>query len=53
MISFTTLLDVEAFQRRHRAVISIDTKKKENSGQFKNGGHAKNCLVTDLFLKHP
>lgn len=29
---------VEAFQGRHRPVISIDTKKKENLGQFKNGG---------------
>jgi hypothetical protein len=29
---------VEAFQRQHRPVISIDTKKKENLGQFKNGG---------------
>jgi hypothetical protein len=29
---------VEAFQQQHRPVISIDTKKKENLGQFKNGG---------------
>lgn len=29
---------VKAFQRQHRPVISIDTKKKENLGQFKNGG---------------
>ena len=29
---------VKAFQSQHRPVISIDTKKKENIGQFKNGG---------------
>ena len=29
---------VKAFQRQHRPAISIDTKKKENLGQFKNGG---------------
>jgi transposase len=29
---------VEAFQSKHRPVISIDTKKKENIGEFKNGG---------------
>jgi hypothetical protein len=29
---------VEAFQHQHRPVISIDTKKKENLGLFKNGG---------------
>lgn len=29
---------VEAFQARHRPVISIDTKKKENIGEFKNAG---------------
>lgn len=29
---------VKAFERQHRPVISIDTKKKENLGQFKNGG---------------
>lgn len=29
---------VEAFQKQHRPVISIDTKKKENLGQFKNVG---------------
>lgn len=29
---------VETFQQQHRPVISIDTKKKENLGQFKNGG---------------
>ncbi|MGI0484866.1 ISAzo13 family transposase [Pantanalinema rosaneae CENA516] len=29
---------VEVFQRQHRPVISINTKKKENLGQFKNGG---------------
>ena len=29
---------VEVFQRQHRPAISIDTKKKENLGQFKNGG---------------
>lgn len=29
---------VDAFQTQHRPVISIDTKKKENMGQFKNGG---------------
>jgi transposase len=29
---------VKAFQNRHRPAISIDTKKKENIGQFKNGG---------------
>lgn len=29
---------VKAFQRQHRPLISIDTKKKENLGQFKNGG---------------
>ncbi len=29
---------VKSFQSQHRPVISIDTKKKENIGQFKNGG---------------
>jgi transposase len=29
---------VKGFQHQHRPVISIDTKKKENLGQFKNGG---------------
>jgi transposase len=29
---------VKAFQAKHRPVISIDTKKKENIGEFKNGG---------------
>jgi transposase len=29
---------VEAFQSKHRPVISIDTKKKENIGEFKNAG---------------
>ncbi len=29
---------VKGFQQQHRPVISIDTKKKENLGQFKNGG---------------
>ncbi|MGL4619109.1 MAG: ISAzo13 family transposase [Chroococcidiopsis sp.] len=29
---------VSAFQRQHRPAISIDTKKKENIGQFKNDG---------------
>jgi hypothetical protein len=29
---------VKAFQRRGQPVISVDTKKKENVGDFKNGG---------------
>lgn len=29
---------VAVFGRQHRPVISVDTKKKENLGQFKNGG---------------
>lgn len=29
---------VKLFQSQHRPAISIDTKKKENIGQFKNGG---------------
>jgi hypothetical protein len=29
---------VKAFQRQHRPVISMDTQKKENLGQFNNGG---------------
>lgn len=29
---------VESFQGKHRPVISIDTKKKENIGEFRNGG---------------
>jgi transposase len=29
---------VSGFQAQHRPVISIDTKKKENIGNFKNGG---------------
>lgn len=33
---------VTAFQTHHRPVISIDTKKKENIGEFKNGGHEWN-----------
>ena len=40
---------VEAFQQQHRPVISIDTKKKENIGQFKNSGqewHPKGTPTT-------
>jgi hypothetical protein len=29
---------VKAFQEQHRPVISVDTKKKENIGAFKNSG---------------
>ena len=29
---------VKAFRARHRPVISIDTKKKENISEFKNAG---------------
>jgi hypothetical protein len=31
---------VKAFQARHLPVISVDTKKKERIGRFKNGGRA-------------
>ena len=31
-------VQVKAFLRRHQPVISVDTKKKELVGQFKNGG---------------
>lgn len=30
--------EVQAFQRRHQPVISVDAKKKENIGDFKNPG---------------
>lgn len=49
-LQFEYLADLRArFQRRHLPIISVDTKKRELVGNFKNAGHRWECHPRRVF----